>query len=186
MQQLKQQLRFEIKTKLKALDKEAVLLKSHQLLEKLKPLISNAKKIAIYHALPIEISLYPLIKDCLANTKQLYQPLAYKENRHMLFIPYNENNRDIFMPLDYIPEQQEAWYNLDLIFVPLTAADKFGHRLGKGGGYYDATLVKSNAVSSYPILCGVGFDCQYVDHVPAESFDIQLDYFVSETRLIKF
>ncbi len=35
---------------------------------------------------------------------------------------------------------------IDLILIPLTLADKLGHRIGYGGGYYDRLLPKTKAL----------------------------------------
>jgi 5-formyltetrahydrofolate cyclo-ligase len=72
--------------------------------------------------------------------------------------------------------------------LPLVAIDKSGYRLGKGGGYYDATL--GNVIDlgeKVPKLCGAGCSIQmYLGDLPKENFDVQLDYFVSENGLISF
>ncbi len=68
----------------------------------------------------------------------------------------------------------------DIILVPLIAADRRGNRLGYGKGYYDRTLPLHDA----PRI-GVGFDCQVVEHVPAEAWDAPLDWLVTPTRTIR-
>lgn len=186
MGKLKNELREEIKNKIKMLDDDYKKNSQLALLKSILPLIKKSQKIAIYNALPIEISLISVIEYCKSHNKDLYQPLAYKDNRLMTFVPYSGIALDIFVSSQYISQSKEAWYNLDLIIIPLIGADKFGNRLGKGGGYYDMTLASRNKHKSYTILCGVGFDMQYVDLVPTGNSDIRLDYFASELRLVEF
>lgn len=67
---------------------------------------------------------------------------------------------------------------LDVVVVPMAAADKKGNRLGYGKGFYDRFLSKTKALK-------VGFifyDFIY-DEMPAESFDIKMDVLISERGL---
>lgn len=154
-------------------------------LKNLFPLIDAADSIAVYHAYGTEFSLDKVIEFCLHKGKKLFQPVAYRESRVMKLEAYNPAVKKIFSNPDYIPPFSIEWYNLDLILLPLVAVDDSGYRLGKGGGYYDTTL--SNLPKSKPKLCGVGYSCQMLDiELPRESFDIRLDYFVSENGLTRF
>ena len=103
-------------------------------------------------------------------------------------MPYDPGMKNIFVESDYIPYRPVRWYNVDLIILPLVVIDKLGYRLGKGGGYYDATLGDIiDLKESLPKLCGAGYSIQmYLGALPNESFDVQLDYFVSENGLISF
>ena len=64
---------------------------------------------------------------------------------------------------------------------PLAACDRQGNRLGFGKGYYDRALA---GATGYKL--GIGFQCQLVDHVPFDSYDIPMNGFLSEERLIQF
>jgi 5-formyltetrahydrofolate cyclo-ligase len=62
----------------------------------------------------------------------------------------------------------------DILFVPLLAVDRAGHRLGYGGGYYDRTLRQLRARK--PIIAiGLAFDAQIIDAVPHLDYDEGLD-----------
>ena len=65
----------------------------------------------------------------------------------------------------------------DLILMPLLGFDKAGTRLGYGGGYYDRTLA---TLTHKPMLVGLAFAAQQLDHIPAESHDVPLDAVVTE------
>ena len=60
--------------------------------------------------------------------------------------------------------------DIDLFLVPAFAYTKHGHRLGKGGGYYDRVLTKTKAKS-----LGVIFKCQLLESVPIEDHDEIID-----------
>lgn len=60
--------------------------------------------------------------------------------------------------------------DIALAMVPGMAFDSDGHRLGRGGGFYDRLLpaLKCNKI-------GVCFPCQMVEEVPVEDFDSIMD-----------
>lgn len=156
-------------------------------------LVENANNIAIYHAYGFEFDLSGLIQLSHSLHKTLYQPIAYKESKIMRFarVVNSKVNPKIFYAKDDEIGDETPWYNIDLIFLPLIAVSLNGYRLGKGGGYYDATFANGRISSTSrsfkkQILCGVGFDLQVVDELPIEPWDIKLDYFVSEKRTLEF
>lgn len=69
---------------------------------------------------------------------------------------------------------------LDLILVPLVGWDRRGGRLGMGGGYYDRAL----AVEVRPLLVGLAYAAQEIAEVPMASWDIPLDYVLTERELV--
>jgi 5-formyltetrahydrofolate cyclo-ligase len=71
----------------------------------------------------------------------------------------------------------------DLIFVPLLAFDRRGHRLGYGAGYYDRTLEFLRA--SQPIVTvGIAHAIQEVSEIPAEAHDQRLDCVLTDREWI--
>ncbi len=67
---------------------------------------------------------------------------------------------------------------IDIAVVPLLAVDKFGKRLGYGGGYYDRFLTAHKET----LAVGYCYDFQIVESVPCEEHDIPLDGVVSDKR----
>jgi len=186
MEQAKQLLREEIKQKCKEIKEIHAQVAATHLRNNIQPLIDRANHIAIYHAYLWEISLAPIIKYAQKKGKPLYQPIAYKHTKFMKCDVYNPSLTNIFYPPEFVLQDEMPWYNLDLILLPLVAVDKNGYRLGKGGGYYDTTLLDISKSKSHSILCGVGFESQLVEVVPKHEWDIKLDYFASDKELIKF
>jgi 5-formyltetrahydrofolate cyclo-ligase len=74
-------------------------------------------------------------------------------------------------------EASEAWP--DIILAPLLAFDRFGGRLGQGGGYYDRTLAALRAGPGV-LAVGLGFAVQEVDEVPVGPHDQFLDAICTE------
>ncbi len=74
--------------------------------------------------------------------------------------------------------------DLDAVLVPLVAFDRLGHRVGMGGGYYDRAFgFRIGATGERPVLVGVAHGLQQVDEVVAESWDVPLDYIVTENEI---
>lgn len=61
--------------------------------------------------------------------------------------------------------------SIELIIVPLEAIDAAGHRLGKGGGYYDRYLPRTKAVKIAAVLRH-----QRIEYVPHDPHDVPLPY----------
>ena len=74
---------------------------------------------------------------------------------------------------------------LDVMLLPVVAADRQGYRLGQNGGYYDATLARCCRFGR-PLRIAVGFSCQLADSLPHESHDMPLHGFVSERHNLRF
>jgi 5-formyltetrahydrofolate cyclo-ligase len=73
----------------------------------------------------------------------------------------------------------------DLVVTGCVAVDRYGWRLGKGGGYGDREI---NAIlqkfGRTPILTTV-HELQIVPVVPHEEYDTKVDYIVTPARIIK-
>ena len=72
----------------------------------------------------------------------------------------------------------------DLLFVPLAAFDRAGHRIGYGGGYYDRSLAQLRAAGRITAV-GVAFAAQEVAAIPAAPYDEKLDMIVTERETIE-
>jgi len=66
---------------------------------------------------------------------------------------------------------------LDVVLMPLVAVDGQGNRLGMGAGYYDKSLAQA---IQRPYLIGVAHECQRVESIPVDAWDIPLDALVTE------
>jgi 5-formyltetrahydrofolate cyclo-ligase len=70
----------------------------------------------------------------------------------------------------------------DLLFVPLAAFDRAGHRIGYGAGHYDATLAA--LAGKRPLTVGLAFSVQEIDAVPFEPHDHPLAFVLTERETI--
>ena len=73
----------------------------------------------------------------------------------------------------------------EVVIVPLVAFDRFGGRLGYGGGFYDRTL--EGLRSRGPVYAvGYAWAAQEVENVPLEPTDQPLDALVTESETLVF
>lgn len=76
--------------------------------------------------------------------------------------------------------------HIDVVVLPLLAADRRGMRLGFGKGWYDRLLAAFARRGIMPLRLGIGFSSQLLDELPAESHDEPLDLFVHENGVLRF
>lgn len=81
------------------------------------------------------------------------------------------------------PTPEAAAVDPDLLFVPLAAFDRRGHRVGYGAGHYDRTLHRLRAAGLTRTV-GVAYSVCEVAAVPDEAHDERLDFILTEREWI--
>lgn len=140
--------------------------------------IQAAHNIAVFLSFDGELDTGPLIERLWTLGKQVYLPVLHPfSSGHLLFLRYApetplvRNRFNILEPrLDV--RQVLPLGELEVVLTPLVAFDHTGQRLGMGGGFYDRTL--QNWLSGGPYPIGLAHDCQQVEHLPTEHWDIPL------------
>ena len=137
--------------------------------------LSQAGCIAAYMPLRHEADITSFLQAWLAAGKTLLLPRV--NGRNMTF--HTVTRLDMLMRGGYgvleppKDAEQVTLARAEVILVPLEAVDAAGHRLGKGGGYYDRALA---GTSGYRL--GVALQYQVIARVPVESGDVSLDGWV--------
>jgi 5-formyltetrahydrofolate cyclo-ligase len=134
----------------------------------------------------------PAIHWLWAQQKEVYLPVLHPFTPgHLLFLrytatsPMTRNRYGIAEPeLDM--SQVVPHSTLDLICTPLVAFDAGGNRLGMGGGYYDRTLACWHEHRLGPKPLGIAHDCQQVETVPQEEWDVPLPQIITPSRCWQF
>jgi len=78
------------------------------------------------------------------------------------------------------------WFNL--VVVPLVGVDPKGHRLGMGGGFYDRAFAfrRSRRRWMGPRMVGLAFECQKIDSISGDPWDLKLDALATEAGIQNF
>ncbi len=139
----------------------------------------NAKKIASYMAYNGEID--PSFLES-SNSKTFAFPVVQENGLLKFMQPIGTLRKGSFGISEPEIGIEEEISELDLVLVPLVAADYTGNRLGHGVGYYDRTFA-TDRISKRPLLVGLAYDFQIVEKLVTNSWDIPLDVLVTESRL---
>ncbi|MBA6233471.1 MULTISPECIES: 5-formyltetrahydrofolate cyclo-ligase [unclassified Colwellia] len=169
---------------------EQSLLLSKRLIK--EKVVKGVKHIAIYLANDGELNTQPFIDWCWQNNITVYLPVIHPFSQgNLLFLHYTETSSLIKNKYGILEPKLDVRHiitvaNLDIIFTPLVAFDRYGNRLGMGGGFYDRTLAtwyaqyKQNQQTK-PLPIGLAHDCQKVDNIPSETWDIPLLKIITPT-----
>ena len=186
---MKKEFRKKVINLRKEKDKDFIKHNSDIITDKLLNLdcIKNAKNIMLYLDFNNEVSTDSLIKKLLDLGKIVSSPITLKEERKLIPSQITDLKNGIQYGAYNIREPKPECSpainikDLDVVIVPAVAYDKNCYRLGYGGGFYDRFLenLRKDAVT-----IGIAFDLQIFDEVPKEPHDAQLDYIVTESRIL--
>lgn len=85
-------------------------------------------------------------------------------------------------PVEQVPAESEP----DIVVLPLAVADRFGNRIGYGGGYFDRYLMHCGWRKGQVLAVGIGFSLQLVTAFEPESWDYPLDLLVTEQGVLRY
>ena len=148
------------------------------------PAWAGARRIAIYLANDGEIDAEPLGSQARKAGKQVYLPVL-ADGATLEFARW-EAGAKLVENRYGIPEPPPAaarcpLAEMDIVFVPIVGWDPSCNRLGMGGGFYDRTLSGARG----PLLVGLAHECQRVEEIPRESWDIGMDYIATDAALYR-
>ena len=152
--------------------------------------LTAGRRIALFLSMPEEIDTAPLLARARARGCQVFVPRItdYRHSR-MRFLPLTgalrRGNFGILEPGTGIARGAR---DMDVVFMPLVGFDARGNRIGMGKGYYDRALSFRRHAPHYrhPLLVGLAFECQRVEHLPVRPHDIALDCLVTESGTRRF
>jgi len=152
--------------------------------------IQQASRIAIYLSNDGELSTDTFIDWCWKNNKKVYLPVVHPFSLgNLLFLRYQAgtqliNNRYGILEPELDVTKVCPLAELDVICTPLVAFDTTGARLGMGGGFYDRSLAHWQQTKLYPL--GLAHNCQLVESVPVESWDVPLPEIMTPSKSYRF
>jgi 5-formyltetrahydrofolate cyclo-ligase len=184
IQAAKAALRKQIRGVLKNISPAARTTLSAQLRERLKEqaVWKNAEAVWFFAPRPDELDLWPMLAEALAAGKIAALPRYHPTGKNYVACRVQNVRSDIVTgqfgirePAARCPEIPLS--GLDLILVPGVAFDWHGGRLGRGKGFYDRLLAGTRGVK-----CGIAFDEQMVNDVPAGPADVRMDFILTPAR----
>ncbi|GAL32535.1 5-formyltetrahydrofolate cyclo-ligase [Vibrio maritimus] len=147
------------------------------------------QKVALYLATDGELDTQPLIEWFWQQGIETYLPVIHPFSKgHLLFLRYAHTTPLVHNQYKILEPKLDTQTicpvaDLDIIFTPLVAFDEDGQRLGMGGGYYDRTLAPFATNQAGPKAIGLAHDCQQVDRLPIESWDIPLSTIMTPSKI---
>lgn len=140
----------------------------------------KADGLLLYASFRGEPDISAVMRHALAHGKRVALPRCRDDgSRPMDF--FEITSTDELLPGKYgIPEPPPGAALADtsrfsLCVVPSLALDEQGYRIGYGGGYYDRFLANYDGVKA-----GVCYSFMLQKNLPRESFDVRLDFIVTD------
>jgi 5-formyltetrahydrofolate cyclo-ligase len=170
------------------LTKEERAEKSRAIAERLValPELAAVRTVAVYSPLNTEVDPSAVSFRFLARGDRAVWPRASPATRILTFAACDPS-RLVRGPLGALEPPTDAaavpLEEIEAVLMPGVAFSTDGLRLGRGGGYYDATLKQ---VPTKALRIGLGFDAQVVPALPREPHDVPLDLVVTEARVLRF
>jgi 5-formyltetrahydrofolate cyclo-ligase len=187
----KRQIRARMKALRQSYPAAALQARSAQIRDRLLELepFRSARSVALYWPLLErgEVDLRNVFSSCLAQNVKTYFPYQERQEDGRTLTGFRQvlseselilRGNSFYEP----PAHRESARpgDVDVVLVPALAADTFGHRVGYGAGYYDATL---GDVAPPAVVVIVAFGFQMLAELPTESHDVPADFVVTEARI---
>lgn len=176
MQQTKKDFRKIVAARRKEADAEVLTEDSLRMVQKIEQLDAflQSRVLLAYMSLPGEVTLEKLIRDSLTMGKIVGVPRVEGRVQHFYEISSldsEELGRGTMNILEPDPEKCRKLVDVHEAFMimPGVAFDRFRHRIGYGGGYYDRYLSEHPEIKT----CAVAFDFQIFDEIPFEEHDLK-------------
>jgi len=138
----------------------------------------SSKSIACYLPMHDEVDTREIIARAWRANKRVFVPVL-RSNSEMMFCridPESELEKssfDLWEPTRGFLTKPEQ---LDLVVTPTVAFDSYKNRIGMGGGYFDRcfSFLRHRKIWIRPKLVGVAFQCQEVEKITPNRWDIRL------------
>lgn len=145
----------------------------------------RAGAILFYAPLAAEVDLLPLFDEALQAGKTAALPGFVSETGTYQAFEVSHLMRDCAPGKFGISEPAShckpiSLNRLDLALAPGLGFDVSGRRLGRGQGFYDRLLAGIAGAK-----CGVAFDQQIAEQIPAAGHDVSMNFILTPTRWLE-
>ena len=180
----KSELRAKIRAVLERISPAVRAVESLDLCDRLKVQLRSAHTILFFAPLPDELDVWPLLAELLAGNKIIALPFFDRDKNIYTARQISSAAADVVMGKFGVREPASICAEIpldrfDLVLVPGVAFDLSGNRLGRGKGFYDRLLAETSGVK-----CGVGYDGQLLEKIPAEPHDARVDFIFTPSRCV--
>jgi 5-formyltetrahydrofolate cyclo-ligase len=178
-------LRDRLKAARICLDPPDLAERSSRIEEHVLDLLDGYETVMVYASKPLEVDTSGLIIRMIQRHGRVVLPIIEPDSR-TLRLSYIDDP-DVLVPSTFgVPEpigseRPADPADIDAVVVPMLGFDRAGNRLGYGAGYYDRFL----AAHSIGSRIGVALACQELSSVPAEPFDVRMNWIVTEDGPIR-
>lgn len=180
----KEQLREDLRQRRRALPPAERAAKSDAIRERLTELslLADADTIFLYLAVDNEVDTRPLLDALLETEKRIAVPAV--DGDSMIAARLQDTDAlergpfDVPQPWDPA-EKEVAPDDIDVSIVPGIAFDDAGNRIGRGEGYYDRFLARTDDTA-----VGLAYAFQLVERIDTDPWDVPVDRIVTEERVI--
>ena len=148
----------------------------------------KSANIMLYIATPSEVQTKEIVKTAQKDKKRIFVPLITRRQQPILPSLVNDFEKELSAGYLGILQPKKEFFRiyppniLDLVIVPGVAFTIQGHRLGRGGGYYDQFLSQLDAKT---ISVALAFEMQILSQLPTDKNDFPVDCIITERRVIK-
>ncbi len=147
----------------------------------------RARTLLCYVAFDCEVETLPILRQALSDGKRVAVPAIVPPSKHLLAVEIRDPDSDLRaghfgIPHPRMTAKRVPLKRLDLVVMPGVAFDRRGHRLGRGGGYFDRFLSRLPRTAR---RVGLAFEFQLLDELPVESHDLPACAVVTEKRVMK-
>ncbi|WP_295879510.1 5-formyltetrahydrofolate cyclo-ligase [uncultured Thiohalocapsa sp.] len=188
-------LRRRLRTARRALDSRSQRAHAQAIVRNLlrARLLQGAKRVALYVAADGEPDIRQRLAGLPGRGRRWYLPVLRGHAAGRLWLvrhrpgePLRPNRFGILEPVRR-HRRIQPMHALDLILVPLVGFDAACNRLGMGAGFYDRSLAPLRRRQHWrrPRLVGIAHECQRVERLVPQPWDVPLDAVVTESGVYR-
>ena len=178
----KRVIRQQLRERRRALSAEAVEAAGRAVQQGLRALLPYTLAVSVigYIADENEVPTAGVLEEAARSGRNLYLPHSDGGVvRWRLGYSLAVGQGGVREPLRGVPEYPET---PAVALLPLVAWDRYGGRLGRGGGFYDRLF----AVLTRGITrVGLAFEFQEYAELPRDPWDVSLNYVITERRIVR-
>lgn len=144
-----------------------------------------SRSVVLYSPIQNEVDTGEIQKRSFALGRKVFYPKIGKGSEPGFYRIFSSNDLTagpvgIAEPDSAHPLTESDRANM-VVFVPAVMFDRRGHRLGRGGGWYDRLLAQLEMQGVY---IGLAYEFQIVDRLAAREWDRKVHYVITENRVI--